>query len=152
MPVAIHAIGEPGNKTRVITKPLAALGVFLRPFARTFKEILAFDPCLKAGLGAGWQGYDLCQDLAQREFAPLDDSLVMTGDYVAATDHIEHQPALRLAHIAFGAMGIPFGSDSGAEYTMICLSMLCSPRRVVSYADRLTVRGVLMGDPGSKVI
>lgn len=75
------------------------------------------------------------------------EDIFMSGDYEAATDNIYHCAALDACTRFLQAIG------GFTDYDAECLFLLCSPRTVIGEEQTWkTTSGVLMGDPGSKIV
>jgi hypothetical protein len=144
--IRAHAVGEPGNKTRIVTMAEAAFSVYMQPFARRGKEVLEIDHAVRSGLVRGWSGYSLVCDLRTLNYVIPEDYVFMAGDYLEATDHMFHKNNKLVMTEVFKSAGL------ANSYTLSAINLLCSPREYLSDGVfKTTTKGILMGDPGTKV-
>lgn len=143
-----ETICEPGGKVRVVTATNAALVIYGQPFAHVCKELLAIDPLVGPGLEAGYQGWEFYKRLLSVGYEIPEHHQLMMGDYETATDFIEHELAFRVCCSFFN------GARIRSSYVYSYLRLLCSPREVwyKNHLQFTTRRGILMGDPGSKIV
>lgn len=147
------AIGEPGNKSRVVTVGEDWLTILLQPLAHALIGLLKEDPDARAGLSRGWQGFEFTKDLGFRDDAPLPfgERYILSSDLKTATDFCPHGYSHALVRGFIDGLGIT------STLTDLWTDLLCSPRDYVRYVGgeevvTPTSRGILMGDPGSKLV
>jgi len=144
------AIGEPGAKSRVVTVGEDWLTIFLQPFSHHLLGLAKLHPSVTAGLTRGWQLYEWVKRL--RNAGPVTNQLTyfLSSDLTRATDFCTHQYSTDMVE------GYIEGCDETSDYLLTSARLLCSPRRyetsLEEFSDMLTTRGILMGDPGAKLV
>jgi hypothetical protein len=144
------AIGEPGAKSRVVTVGEDWLTVFLQPFSHHLLGLAKLHPSVTAGLTRGWQLYEWVKRL--RNAGPVTNQLTyfLSSDLSRATDFCTHEYSTRMVE------GYMEGVEETSTYLQVSAKLLCSTRRyetsLEGYSDMLTRRGILMGDPGAKLV
>jgi hypothetical protein len=93
---------------------------------------------------AGYQAWEFYKRMNHHKFMPPEDSWFMSGDYETATDFIEHEVAYK------GCTEYLEGASILGNYAKSWLSILCSSRLIDG--KFVTRRGILMGEPGSKIV
>nr|CAK8177710.1 RNA-dependent RNA polymerase [Narnavirus sp.] len=146
--IRASAIGEPGNKSRVVTIGEGWLTVLLQPYAHALIDILRGDPDAKAGLSRSWQGFEFVKRWASRDVLPAsDERFILSSDLKTATDYCPHGYAKALLK------GFITGLGFNTPFTELWADLVTSPRLYWKDGrEYQTKRGVLMGDPGSKVV
>jgi hypothetical protein len=145
MPVERTTIGEPGLKTRVVTKSMAAMITYGQAAAHFMNELLWHDPRLRAGLRAGYQGFEWLKQFESGQVTP---KYIMVGDFESSTDYIKHENGLIIMNALFDKLRIE------SPYVRGYFHLLLSPR-TFSNPDGLTFTtnaGSLMGEPGTKTL
>nr|WPR16632.1 MAG: RNA-dependent RNA polymerase [Moss associated narna-like virus 2] len=146
------AIGEPGAKSRVVTVAEDWLTMLLQPWSHHVIGALRNHPSATAGLTRGWQLYEWVKRQGNSCPPPKGDRYFLSSDLKTATDfcvHLYSRAMLEGLH-----RGLERASD---PYFKLCADLLCSPRIyesevVKEYFDKPTSRGILMGDPGAKIV
>lgn len=147
LPVTRETIGEPGSKIRVVTKSMAAYVTYGQPWGHLMKEILEFDPSLKAGLRSGAQGFEWLKQLQRCKYQHTP-KFIMVGDFEAATDHIEHLSGKTAIRAFCDELGL------SSNYVRGYGELLCSAR-LIERAEGVwdtSSCGSLMGEPGTKFL
>jgi hypothetical protein len=148
--IKASAIGEPGAKSRVVTVGEDWLTIFLQPFSHHLLGMAKLHPSVTAGLTRGWQLYEWVKRL--RNAGPVTDSdtYFLSSDLTTATDFCTHEYSTEMVE------GYMEGLDETSEYLRASAKLLCSSRRYENAEgksfDTLTSRGILMGDPGAKLV
>jgi len=148
--IRASAIGEPGAKSRVVTVGEDCLTIFLQPFSHHLLGMVKTHPSATAGLTRGWQLYEWCKGL--RNVGPVPDQVTyfLSSDLTTATDFCVHQYSQSMIE------GLMEGLGETSSYLQASTELLCSGRRYESenagFHDTLTTRGILMGDPGAKLV
>ncbi|BCH36643.1 RNA-dependent RNA polymerase [Aspergillus lentulus narnavirus 1] len=148
--IRASAIGEPGAKSRVVTVGEDSLTIFLQPFSHHLLGLAKLHPSVTAGLSRGWQLYEWCKGL--RNAAPVrgQATYFLSSDLSTATDFCRHDFSKAMIE------GFMEGLGESSPYLSAACELLCSPRRYESdiegFFDSLTSRGILMGDPGAKLV
>nr|CAK8177722.1 RNA-dependent RNA polymerase [Narnavirus sp.] len=154
-PAAIRAsaIGEPGGKSRVVTVGEDWLTILLQPLSHGLISILREDPSARAGLSRGWQGFEYTKSWSSKDgqnVPPPDERFILTSDLKTATDYCPHGYAKALLRGFIDGLGVR------SAMTDLWVEVLVSPRIYVGpveeWSDTITQRGVLMGDPGAKLV
>jgi hypothetical protein len=82
---------------------------------------------------------------------PTEKTYFLSSDLTAATDHCEHETSKAMLEGFIRGSGYNFSS-----YDEVCIDLLCSPRVYegpdLDFLDRKTSQGILMGDPGAKLV
>jgi hypothetical protein len=150
--IRASAIGEPGAKSRIVTVGEDWLTMFLQPFAHDVVGELRAHPSATAGLTRGWQLYEWIKGL--RSAAPPHfkaSRYFLSSDLTTATDFCTHEYSLAMLDGLLEGLG-----KKESLYHNLCAQLLCSPRiyegPVEEFIDSPTTRGILMGDPGSKIV
>lgn len=147
--VKATAIGEPGNKSRVVTVGEGWLTIFLQPLSHALIGILSRDPDARAGLGRAWQGFEYAKRWGwmSRPIPKEEERLILTSDLKTATDYCPHGYAKALLK------GFIEGLDLRSEMTTLWVELLTSSREYIrNGVGTPTKRGILMGDPGTKLV
>jgi len=145
--VRASAIGEPGDKARIVTVAEDWLTEFLQPFAHEILGELRTHPSVTAGLSRAWQGFEWVKGLRNAESPP--DRHFLSSDLTTATDFCTHEYSQAMLE------GFLEGLGRRSSYFDTATQLLCSSR---VYEDPLgrdefvTCRGILMGDPGAKAV
>jgi len=146
------AIGEPGAKSRVVTVGEGWLTILLQPWCHHLIGALRTHPSARSGLSRGWQLYEWVKRQRNSRPPPRGDRYYVSSDLTTATDFCVH----RYSRAMLGGLhrGLERASD---PYFNLCAELLCSGRvyegeAVKEFFDRITTRGILMGDPGAKVV
>nr|CAK8177715.1 RNA-dependent RNA polymerase [Narnavirus sp.] len=151
--IRASAIGEPGGKSRVVTVGEDWLTIFLQPLAHALLANLKKDKSARAGLSRAWQGFEYVKAWSTKDkaFPPsVDERFILTSDLKTATDYciMEYSKSL--------LTGFILGLGLEGALSSLWIELLVGPRiyegPVEEYISRTTQRGVLMGDPGSKVV
>ncbi|WAK75230.1 MAG: RNA-dependent RNA polymerase [Plasmopara viticola lesion associated narnavirus 9] len=145
------AIGEPGAKSRVVTVGEDCLTILLQPFSHHLLGMVKTHPSATTGLTRGWQLYEWCKTL--RNVGPVqgkEKTYFLSSDLTTATDFCRHDHSLSMID------GLMEGLGESSPYLSACARVLCSSRRYESdidgFIDTLTTSGILMGDPGAKLV
>nr|CAK8177716.1 RNA-dependent RNA polymerase [Narnavirus sp.] len=151
--IRASAIGEPGGKSRVVTVGEDWLTILLQPLAHALLSILRLDPSARAGLGRAWQGFEYTKSWSTKdaEKPPMPgERFILTSDLTTATDYCPHGYSRALLR------GFTKGLGLDSPFTRLWIELLVSPRHYTApierYVDHSTLRGVLMGDPGTKLV
>nr|CAK8177700.1 RNA-dependent RNA polymerase [Narnavirus sp.] len=154
-PCAIRAsaIGEPGGKSRVVTVGEDWLTIFLQPLSHGLISLMKEDPSARAGLSRGWQGFEYVKGWSTKDEnhpPETEERLILSSDLKTATDYCPHSYARALLDGFIDGLGLD------GVLTRLWVSLLVSPRIYLGpsqeWAECLTARGVLMGDPGAKLV
>jgi hypothetical protein len=146
------AIGEPGAKSRIVTVGEDWLTMLLQPWAHHVIGALRTHPSATSGLTRGWQLYEWVKRQGNSAPPPAGDRYYLSSDLTTATDFCTHEYSEAMLR------GLHRGLErAGDTYFNLCESLLCSPRIYESdvikeFFDRPTSRGILMGDPGAKIV
>jgi len=146
------AIGEPGAKSRVVTVGEDWLTMLLQPWSHHVIGGLRNHPSAKAGLTRGWQLYEWVKRQGNSCAPPVGDRCYLSSDLTSATDYCVHEYSLAMLE------GLHRGLERGGDpYFRLCAELLCSGRTYEGDAvkenfDQITTRGILMGDPGAKIV
>jgi hypothetical protein len=148
--IRASAIGEPGAKSRVVTVGEDWLTILLQPFSHHLLGKVKTHPSVTAGLTRGWQLFEWCKGLRNAGPCKAETTYFLSSDLKRATDFCRHDHSLSMIE------GFMEGLGETSQYLRICAELLCSPRRyesnIESFFDTLTSRGILMGDPGAKLV
>nr|CAK8177702.1 RNA-dependent RNA polymerase [Narnavirus sp.] len=151
--IRASAIGEPGGKSRVVTVGEDWLTIFLQPISHALIANLRNDASGRAGLSRAWQGFEYTKAWStkdQNDPPTEEERYILTSDLTTATDYCPREYSEALLKGFTEGLGI-----SGPLITA-WIKLLTGPRiyrgPVEEFADSLTVRGSLMGDPGTKVV
>nr|CAK8177707.1 RNA-dependent RNA polymerase [Narnavirus sp.] len=147
--IRVGVIGEPGNKARVITVGEAWLTVFLQPLSHVLSEFLKRDPDVRSSFTRGWQGFEYCKRWTSPKFGtPLpEERFILSSDLKTATDYCPFGYSRSLLEGFIDGLGIK------TCYTKAWIEVLTSPRVYRGIIPEIpTKRGILMGDPGTKVV
>jgi hypothetical protein len=146
------AIGEPGAKSRVVTVAEDWLTMLLQPWSHHVIGALRMHPSATAGLTRGWQLYEWVKRQGSHAPPPAGDRYYLSSDLFTATDFCTHEYSQAMLE------GLHRGLErTGDSYFRLCSQLLCSPRiyeggNVEEFFDVPTTRGILMGDPGAKIV
>jgi len=146
------SIGEPGAKSRVVTVGEDWLTMLLQPWSHHVIGALRQHPAAKSGLTRGWQLFEWVKRQRSCCAPPRGDRYFLSSDLTTATDFCSH--VYSLAMLEGLHRGIGRASD---PYFALCAKLLCSGRVyesdvVKEFFDKVTSRGILMGDPGAKIV
>lgn len=157
MSVRISLVAELG-KYRAITVSHLAHAVLLHVLSHVLLEYLKDIPSSASGVGAANHAWNFFKRLSHKNpcanfLFNEGDVYLFSTDWEQATDYCDHYVATSLLNNLSVVMGIP------NWYRQTCVFALCAPRQVetVNRDDKtlemfLSTRGVLMGDPVTKVI
>lgn len=146
------AIGEPGAKARIVTVGEDWLTMLLQPWSHHVIGALRTHPSATAGLTRGWQLYEWVKRQGNASAPPAGDRWYKSSDLTTATDFCVHEYSKAML------LGLHRGLGRDSDpYFRLCSELLCSGRtyegdRVKENFDQVTVRGILMGDPGAKIV
>lgn len=145
-PIRASSVPEPGGKSRIVSVAPWWLTVVLQPFGHGLKSYCSKVGTASAGLHAAYQGYEFAKAVAR--MSPdmwNDDFCIKQSDLETATDFVNQEKA-------YAAVSGFLGDLSKDPYTAFATRLLLSPRTIVSPTGeaKVTVRGALMGDPGTK--
>nr|CAK8177711.1 RNA-dependent RNA polymerase [Narnavirus sp.] len=148
--IRASSIGEPGGKARIVTVGEGWLTIFLQPASHALIEILRRDPDATAGLSSAWQGFEYVKRMGFHPFRKPpseNERFILTSDLTTATDYCPHKYAKALLKGYVDGLGV------SSPYIENWIEVLTSPRRYL-YKDKIvdTRRGILMGDPGTKLV
>jgi len=148
--IKASAIGEPGAKSRVVTVGEDWLTIFLQPFSHHLLGLAKLHPSATAGLTRGWQLYEWTKRLRNAGPVRNQKTCFLSSDLTTATDFCTHEYSSEMLE------GFMEGLDETSKYLQASAQLLCSPRRyetdIEGFFDQLTSRGILMGDPGAKLV
>ncbi|BCH36659.1 RNA-dependent RNA polymerase [Magnaporthe oryzae narnavirus 2] len=148
--IRASAIGEPGAKSRVVTVGEDCLTIFLQPFSHHLLGYVKLHPSATAGLTRGWQMFEWCKGLRNAGPVPGQKTYFLSSDLTTATDFCRHDFSQSMID------GLMEGLGESSPYLSVSAALLCSGRRyeseVEGFFDMLTTRGILMGDPGAKLV
>lgn len=139
-----ESIGEPGLKSRIVTKGPAVVQVYLQLCAHVFNNILRHADVVTHGLfgkSAAWDFF-ISRVRKSKPFGCADSNLFLTCDYTAATDWMEREPTRR----AFRS----FCKGMGITNTWLLESGICITMPMMYDGETPTKRGVPMGLPMCK--
>jgi len=149
--IRASAIGEPGAKSRVVTVGEDWLTQILSPWAHHWIGIIRHHPSAKTGLTRGWQLFEWCKSLRNTKPVPDQKTYFLSSDLTAATDHCEHKSSQAMLEGFMEGVGMVHST-----YSTLCAELLCSSRiyegPIDRFVDGKTRQGVLMGDPGAKLV
>nr|CAK8177712.1 RNA-dependent RNA polymerase [Narnavirus sp.] len=148
--IRASSIGEPGGKARIVTVGEGWLTIFLQPLSHALIEVMRRDPDASSGLSRAWQGFEYVKRMGfkpQSEPPPEEERFILTSDLKTATDFCPHSYSRQLLE------GFTEGLGISSPYVTVWIHLLTSPRRYL-FKDEIvdTKRGVLMGDPGTKLV
>lgn len=142
------AIGEPGNKARVVTVAPAWLTILLQPMSHLLSQHMLNYPPARCGMTRSDQLYDWVGRWYNRSEPP--DIMFLSSDLTTATDYCQFENSYAML------IGFLSGLGEMSTFTEFCARLLCSPRIYLNDKSPndglLTTRGVLMGDPGTKIV
>nr|CAK8177720.1 RNA-dependent RNA polymerase [Narnavirus sp.] len=146
-------IGEPGNKARVVTVGEAWLTIFLQPFSHVLAAYLKQDKNATAGFSKAWHGFEYVRRMAYQEKRRKprpSDRFILSSDLKTATDYCPHGYARAMLE------GFVKGLGYDPPLIQTWIELLTGPRRYygrnLKETPLITKRGILMGDPGAKVV
>nr|CAK8177727.1 RNA-dependent RNA polymerase [Narnavirus sp.] len=146
-------VPEPGNKSRVITVGEDWLTIFLQPLSHGLISLMRKDPSATSGLSRGWQGFDYVKAWSTKpagSVLPDHHKMILSSDLKTATDYCSHQYGRSMLRGFIAGLGLT------SPLTELWTDLLCSGRNylgpVQDCIDIPTSRGVLMGDPGAKLL
>nr|QQD86177.1 RNA-dependent RNA polymerase [Botryosphaeria dothidea narnavirus 3] len=146
------AIGEPGAKSRVVTVGEDWLTMLLQPWSHHVIGGLRTHPSATSGLTRGWQLFEWVKRQGNSAPPPAGDRYFLSSDLTTATDFCTHEYSLAMLR------GLHRGLERASDpYFDLCATLLCSGRIyesdiVEENFDVATTRGILMGDPGAKIV
>jgi len=146
------AIGEPGAKSRVVTVGEDWVTMLLQPWAHHVVGALRQHPSARAGLTRGWQLFEWVKRQGNSCAPPAGDRWYLSSDLTTATDFCTHEYSLAMLE------GLHRGLERESDpYFRLCSELLCSGRvyegsSIKENFDKTTTRGILMGDPGAKIV
>lgn len=142
-------VGEPGGKSRVMTIGEGWLTIFLQPASHHLAGLIEHHEAAWAGFKRGWQASEWAKRYRRKQHWTGED-YVLSSDLKTATDYCRHDFSLSLL------LGFLEGSGQGDNpYLRAAAELLCSPRYYTGPVEGSigpTSRGILMGDPGSKIV
>jgi len=158
MSCRISLVAELG-KYRTITVSSLQHALLLHPLSHMGLEILAAVPSSESGIGAANHAWNFFKRLSHKNpsasfiFNENIETSVMSTDWESATDYCDPYIAGAMLNRFLFLLGVP------EWYRKACLAALTAPRQVETL-DRngapievfYTSRGVLMGDPVTKVV
>nr|QHD64825.1 RdRp [Erysiphe necator associated narnavirus 2] len=148
--IKASAIGEPGAKSRVVTVGEDWLTIFLQPFSHHLLGMAKLHPSVTAGLTRGWQLYEWVKRLRNAGPVTNQTTYFLSSDLTTATDFCTHEYSAEMVE------GFMEGLGQDSQYLKASSSLLCSSRTyetdIEGFSDLLTSRGILMGDPGAKLV
>jgi hypothetical protein len=151
--VRVAGVSEPGNKFRIITAGEWQYSVILQPYAHWMLAELKNHPPCQQGLGGALQGFEWVKAAGKKPFGSDADCWLLSSDLSEATDHCSHKVA------AAAMRGLLEGLGIRNNYFDLAVSLQTCGRIAYyeGYTDIVpafaeTTRGVLMGDPGTKVV
>jgi hypothetical protein len=148
--IRASAIGEPGAKSRVVTVGEDCVTIFLQPFSHHLLGMVKLHPSATTGLTRAFQMYEWCKSLRNAGPCQGQTTYFLSSDLTTATDFCRHDFSTAMVE------GLMEGLGENSPYLSASASLLCSARRYESdiegFFDSLTTRGILMGDPGSKLV
>jgi len=142
-------IGEPGAKSRVVTIAEACITIFLQPFSHHIGGWLRNHPSAAAGFTRAAQGFEYAKSIHWKEHPAVDPEVLwmLSSDLTTATDFCVHSYSRAMLD------GLFTGLHENHEYHRLCGDLLCSGRQVFDGLETWeSSRGILMGDPGAKVV
>nr|CAK8177724.1 RNA-dependent RNA polymerase [Narnavirus sp.] len=145
-------IGEPGNKARVVTVGEAWLTIFLQPFAHVLAAYLKHDMNANSGFERSWHGFEYVRRMAYQSISSRPkrtNRYILSSDLKTATDYCPHEYAKSML------FGLVEGLGYDAPLIGTWIELLTGPRRYMLRNQKvplITNRGILMGDPGAKVV
>lgn len=146
------AIGEPGAKSRVVTVGEDWLTMILQPWSHHVIGALRNHPSARSGLTRGWQLYEWVKRQGNLDAPPVGDRYYLSSDLTSATDFCLHEYSRAMLE------GLHRGLErEGDSYFRLAADLLCSGRvyegdAIKENFDQVTTRGILMGDPGAKIV
>jgi len=161
--IRASAIGEPGAKCRVVTVGEDWLTMLLQPWSHHVIGALRNHPSATSGLTRGWQLFEYVKRQGNTCAPPKGDRYFLSSDLTTATDFCTHEYSQAMLD------GLHRGLERDSDpYFSLCSRLLCSPRIYESdgsenyrarnrindshFFDKPTTRGILMGDPGAKIV
>jgi len=158
MSCRISLVAELG-KYRTITVSTLQHAVLLHPFSHMGLKILEALPSSESGIGAANHAWNFFKRLSHKNpsasfiFNKDIETSVMSTDWESATDYCDPYIAGAMINRFMNLLGIP------QWYAQTVHFALCAPRQVetldrngVPVSKFYTSRGVLMGDPVTKVV
>lgn len=148
--IRASTIGEPGAKARIVTVGEDFITEVLQPFSHHLLGVMRYHPSATTGLTYGWQHYEWVKALSSKEPAFGSKTHFLSSDLETATDYCTHELSQAMLE------GFMRGIKIDNVYFDFCTELLCSGRTyegpIDECIDRVTTRGVLMGEPGSKAV
>jgi hypothetical protein len=149
--IRASAIGEPGAKSRIVTVGEDWLTMLLQPWSHHVIGELRAHPSAASGLTRGWQMFEWVKRLQNAAPPPVGNRYFLSSDLTTATDFCTHEYSLAMLEGLH--KGLKLDKD---PYFSLCAKLLCSGRTyegpVNEFIDRVSTRGILMGDPGAKIV
>jgi len=157
MSVRISLVAELG-KYRAITVSHLAHAVLLHVLSHVLLEYISVIPSSASGVGAANHAWEFFKRMSHKNpsagFIFGDqEKYFFSSDLSQATDYGDHNIACAMLNHLCRQMGVP------EWYRQTCVFALCAPRQVetIDHNDRtmemfLSTRGILMGDPVTKVV
>jgi hypothetical protein len=146
------SIGEPGAKSRVVTVAEDWLTMLLQPWSHHVIGALRNHPSARSGLTRGWQLFEWVKRQGNLDAPPAGDRWYLSSDLTTATDYCLHEYSLAMLE------GLHRGLERASDpYFKLAAQLLCSGRVyegdiIKENFDKVTTRGILMGDPGAKIV
>jgi hypothetical protein len=109
-------------------------------------------PSARSGLTRGWQLFEWVKRQGNLDAPPAGDRWYLSSDLTTATDFCLHEYSLAMLE------GLHRGLERASDpYFNLCARLLCSGRVyegdiIKENFDKVTTRGILMGDPGAKIV
>jgi hypothetical protein len=155
MSVRISLVAELG-KYRAITVSHLAHAVLLHVLSHVLLEFLKGVPSSASGVGAAnhaWNFFERITGTGETSFLNVSENYFYSSDLSQATDYSDHYVAAALLNALCRCMGVP------EWYRQTCVFALTAPRQVETIDPEnktlevfYSSRGVLMGDPVTKVV
>jgi len=157
MNVRVHLVAELG-KYRAITVSHLAHSVLLHVISHVLLRYLGYIPSSESGVRAANHAWNFFKRLSHKNPAANfvfgdEETYLFSTDWETATDYAPHKTSAMMFNLICRELGIP------EWYRQVCNFALFAPRQVeaIDREDKLlyryfTTRGVLMGDPVTKVI
>nr|WKR37711.1 putative RNA-dependent RNA polymerase [Leptosphaeria biglobosa narnavirus 16] len=155
MSVKISLVAELG-KYRAITVSHLAHAITLHVLSHVLLEYISAIPSSRSGVGAANHAWNFFKRLSHKNpagnFIFKEDAYVFSTDWEEASDWLDHPISQLMLNRLCVNVGIP------TWYRQTCCFALCAPRQVEEIDENkllnryFTTRGVLMGDPVTKVL
>jgi hypothetical protein len=158
MSVRVHLVAELG-KYRAITVSHLAHSTLLHVISHVMLSYLSYIPSSSSGVQAANHAWNFFKRLSHKNPSANfvfgdEDTYLYSTDWETATDYLSHKTSAMMFNLICRELGIP------EWYRQTCNFALFAPRQVEA-RDRenndvlyryFTTRGVLMGDPVTKVV